>query len=669
MKSRNFFATLTVLFCLISFIPAISSAAALVTVFGGDFVRESGKPVTKIEYFFGIAGPAVISLINNGISSADISVNGAEIFSPSDFNPRVSQLSAVINLNEGQNTLAVTLRSKPGSSVNIKIAQTAVSPLDGAVFLSDDTPINIATINYPTEEGLAPVEVAEGRVIVDFISGMPVNIAESLIAENGGTVIEKIPALDFYVAEVTPGSELVFIEAIKQNSAIESAYPDFVVSDAEYTSTPSEGIAGRPYLRQIRAPEAWSSLDGLTRNRNITLGVIDFGFIGFPGNNHNDFAGRYELIGKVNAVGGEHGTLVTSLMTAAGNTDDFCGNNVCGNIGIDWENEIKITERAILISDIIAEVARQVSIGVKVINISSQVAPPHIIGGNNGTCNIGETSLARLYFTLLSLGIEALKIFDYDFIVVNAAGNDSCDLGYIFKPDNLLIVGGSNGVVRDPRSMYGAAIDIAAPYEIQGYYSYARNITENVSGTSVSAPLVAGAASLIWSYDRDNLTAAEVAERLKTTARGHIDDFGGAGVLDIYGALNSDEDNLPNALDNCPEVSNPDQADTDGDGIGDTCEGITETHAVNISLDYNYYGCQPCVGAVAPVGAITVNHGDNLTLEINAGTCFGFLIFMNGAYAEWWNLENWQYGNLRYIVFPAIASDINLTVVLTAGCD
>jgi len=41
------------------------------------------------------------------------------------------------------------------------------------------------------------------------------------------------------------------------------------------------------------------------------------------------------------------------------------------------------------------------------------------------------------------------------------------------------------------------------------------------------------------------------------------------GVVAIYG---SDNDGIPDSVDNCPTVPNPDQADADGDGEGDACD-------------------------------------------------------------------------------------------------
>jgi hypothetical protein len=45
-----------------------------------------------------------------------------------------------------------------------------------------------------------------------------------------------------------------------------------------------------------------------------------------------------------------------------------------------------------------------------------------------------------------------------------------------------------------------------------------------------------------------------------------------AGALPGYPFPDADEDRVPDPFDNCPEVSNLDQRDSDGDGVGDACE-------------------------------------------------------------------------------------------------
>lgn len=50
-------------------------------------------------------------------------------------------------------------------------------------------------------------------------------------------------------------------------------------------------------------------------------------------------------------------------------------------------------------------------------------------------------------------------------------------------------------------------------------------------------------------------------------------DTDGDGIGDACDEPDDDGDGWSNELDNCPQVWNPDQQDTDGDGIGDACDG------------------------------------------------------------------------------------------------
>jgi len=94
-------------------------------------VRGTGEPVTETFTFTAFGGPATVKLWNGSledsdaenVSSSTVTVNGEVIFGPSNFNQNVDFLEEETTLVEGQNTLEVLLKAKPGGQVTIQIIQ------------------------------------------------------------------------------------------------------------------------------------------------------------------------------------------------------------------------------------------------------------------------------------------------------------------------------------------------------------------------------------------------------------------------------------------------------------------------------------------------------------------------------------------------------------------
>ena len=69
------------------------------------------------------------------------------------------------------------------------------------------------------------------------------------------------------------------------------------------------------------------------------------------------------------------------------------------------------------------------------------------------------------------------------------------------------------------------------------------------------------------------IDASQIDPRLGGLSGFDLDAIAGVHSLDTAGLVDSDGDGIPDAADDCPMVFDPEQHDTDHDGVGDACQG------------------------------------------------------------------------------------------------
>jgi hypothetical protein len=153
---------------------AAADAAEYPVLAPQGFERQSGQPATETVNFTlpHLRGsPYTLRVYNGGledhdltgelVSSSVISLNGSQIFGPSDFNQQVTRAEATVELST-QNSLQVTLNGKPGGVISLLIVGT------------DDLPPTIEAELTPlaNEHGWHSGNVEVSFICEDTISGI-----------------------------------------------------------------------------------------------------------------------------------------------------------------------------------------------------------------------------------------------------------------------------------------------------------------------------------------------------------------------------------------------------------------------------------------------------------------------------------------------------------------
>jgi subtilisin family serine protease len=308
-------------------------------------------------------------------------------------------------------------------------------------------------------------------------------------------------------------------EARSLVSRLRSAgYVSFAQPERRYETAGTEELAD-----PLVASEWWRAairvVDLTPPGPGVPVSIVDSGlFFG-----HEEFASRPNTAALNDQepveIGGEHGTMVASLIAAPANGLGLVG--IYPDAVLRTYDAARGDGRRLDSSEIAAGILAAARAGRGVINLS--------VGGTTRDLAI-ELAVN-----------EAVKLGS---LIVAAAGNEGDEgnrLGYPATLPHVLTVGATDmsdgGASFSSRSAW---VDLAAPGADMPLASALSGPYTQGSGTSFAAPLVSGAAAWLWTV-RPELDASQVFEILRKSARDvdapGRDDLTGFGILDVPAAL------------------------------------------------------------------------------------------------------------------------------------
>ena len=348
----------------------------------------------------------------------------------------------------------------------------------------------------PLHEGLLPVVAPQtdtGRIIVQFVPGTPANERAAAHANVGGRVVKTIPALGMEVVSV-PNANATrgLAAAYGRNPNVLLAEPDALVP----LSGTTVKTANDPYFgvqwqhTNIQSTLAWGTTTG---SATYKITICDTGVA--P--QHEDLVANLETSSGWNTVSNNtqwgpvhwHGTATAGAAAAA-------GNNGKGVAGAAWTAKIipvrisNRTDGSAYYSDMVDCIRYGADKGSVAINLSYQTY-------SNGTISSSIVEAANYANSKGS-------------VVVVAAGNENKNPAEAADPANILFVSATDkNNNKASFSNFGTYVDVAAPgVDVASTYVTLRcrgtncsvsqnNQYANVSGTSFSSPITAGAVLLV----------------------------------------------------------------------------------------------------------------------------------------------------------------------------
>jgi len=394
--------------------------------------------------------------------------------------------------------------------------------------------------------------VGRGELLLRFKPGASWHSGEKVLKDFGLEVLEEIPQIKVLVVSVPENALQRVKSALMRNPMVDFVEENCLVEPLQMPNDPY--YYKQWHLPAIGAPYAWDLSAG---SGSVTVAVLDSGV----DSSHPDLAGKllsgwnfYDNNGDTSDVYG-HGTMVAGTAAAI-------ANNQIGVASVAWGCPIlpvRVTDTSgytsySLLSEGLVYAADR---GAKVAVVSFA-----IYGGS-------ALSSAAKYF------------MDKGGLVVAAGGNSGKYEDYADNPYIVSVSAVASGDAIASFSSYGPYIDLSAP-GVSIYTTVRGGSYASVSGTSFSAPVVAGVVALMFSVN-PSLTPTQVEQILEATAVDlgdpGYDIYYGWGRVDAYAALK-----IASSVSPPPPDTNPPSVKITYPSDGDTVSG-TITVKVDASDD------------------------------------------------------------------------------------
>lgn len=273
--------------------PAAQAAETFVVFGPRRFTRSNGSPVNVVAPFTlpaDAVAPFSVQLVNgdadgsNRVSSADIKLNGAALFTSSSFNQTVGTLNKSVTLS-ASNTLEVKLKSSPGSYLTISFTATraanpqatltSVAPARATQGQTLNVTLHGTNTHWVAGQTTASLggEVSVGGAAAGQPGPVTVTDANTAIAE---VVISPTAALEprtaRVVAQTGSGAETV---VLANAFTVDAATPPG--SSASQVSTIAGGAGLQGFADGPASQARFRKLTGVAVGADETIYVADTG--------------------------------------------------------------------------------------------------------------------------------------------------------------------------------------------------------------------------------------------------------------------------------------------------------------------------------------------------------------------------------------------------------